>query len=189
MNALTDFGDAAVLLPLSIVILLWMLIHHGRTVSVSWVIAVSLCVGATTLLKIYFYACPPQPNLVSPSGHTSLSVLIYGAIALVIAAEQRGWSRAVIFFSGTGLIVVIAGSRLWLNAHTAPEVAIGIVIGIATLTLFADRYGRSRTEGVSLSPFILLVVIVTAILHGQELRAEAFLHAISNHLHLKSIAC
>ena len=99
MNALTDFGDAAVLLPLSIVILLWMLIHHGRTVSVSWVIAVSLCVGATTLLKIYFYACPPQPNLVSPSGHTSLSVLIYGAIALVIAAEQRGWSRAMILFS------------------------------------------------------------------------------------------
>jgi hypothetical protein len=33
------------------------------------------------------------------------------------------------------------------------------------------------------------VVMVTAILHGQELRAEAFLHAISNHLHLKGIAC
>ena len=33
--------------------------------------------------------------------------------AIVIAAEQRGWSRAVIFFSGTGLIVAIAGSRLW----------------------------------------------------------------------------
>jgi membrane-associated phospholipid phosphatase len=155
MNALTDFGDAAVLLPLSVVILLWMIVHHGRGVSASWVIAVSLCVGATTLLKIYLYACPPQPNLVSPSGHTSLSVLIYGAIALVIATEQRRWSRAVIFFSGTGLIVAIVGSRLWLNAHTAPEVVIGIVIGVATLTLFADRYGRSRTEGVSLSPFIL----------------------------------
>ena len=66
MNALTDFGDAAVLLPLSIVILLWMVIHHGHRISVSWVIAVSLCVGATTLLKIYLYACPPQPNLVRP---------------------------------------------------------------------------------------------------------------------------
>jgi membrane-associated phospholipid phosphatase len=189
MNALTDFGDTAVLLPLSIVILIWMLIHHGRRVSASWVIVVSLCIGTTALLKIYLYACPPQPDLVSPSGHTSLSVLIYGAIALVIAAEQRGWSRAVIFFSGTGLILAIAGSRLWLNAHTAPEVAVGIVIGIATLTLFADRYGRSRTEEVSLRPFILSMVVVTAILHGQELRAEAFLHAISRHLHLKSIAC
>ena len=29
MNALTDFGDAAVLLPLSIVILLWMLYIMG----------------------------------------------------------------------------------------------------------------------------------------------------------------
>ena len=95
----------------------------------------------------------------------------------------------MIFFSGTGLIVAIAGSRLWLNAHTAPEVAIGIIVGIATLTLFAGHYLRSRTEGRPLRPFILSVIVVVAILHGQELRAEALLHAISRHLHLQSDAC
>ena len=189
MSTLTGFGDAAVLLPLSVAILMWLLSNDSRRVVGSWVTAVGLCVAATALLKIYLYACPPASDFVSPSGHSSLSVLIYGAIALVIAAQHSGWLRAVILVTGASLIVAIAGSRLWLNAHSAPEVAVGVVIGIATLTLFADRYGRSRTEGVSLSPFILSVVMVTAILHGQELRAEAFLHAISNHLHLKSITC
>ena len=36
---------------------------------------------------------PSRSDLVSPSGHTSLSTLIYGALALVIAAETRGWQH------------------------------------------------------------------------------------------------
>ena len=189
MTALTDFGDVAVLLPLSVMILVWLQSHESRRVVGSWVIAVSLCVATTALLKIYLYACPPTPNLVSPSGHSSLSVLIYSAIALIIATEQRGWLRAVILVAGVTLIVAIAGSRLRLNAHSAPEVAIGIIVGIATLTLFAGHYLRSRTEGRPLRPFILSVIVVVAILHGQELRAEDLLHAISRHLHLQSDAC
>jgi hypothetical protein len=72
MSALTDFGDAAVLLPLSVVILVWLQSHDSRRIVGSWAIAVSLCVATTALLKIYLYACPPTPNLVSPSGHSSL---------------------------------------------------------------------------------------------------------------------
>lgn len=169
--------------------LVWMLIYQARQVAGSWVVAVGLCIVTTALLKIYLYACPLRPDLISPSGHTSLSVLIYGAIGLIIASEQRGWLRAVIVACGAGLIAAIAGSRLWLDAHTAPEIAVGMVIGVAALTLFAGRYRRCRTEGVSPRPLILSAIVVTAILHGQELRAEALLHAISRHLYLSSIAC
>ena len=96
---------------------------------------------------------------------------------------------AVSLVAGASLILAIAGSRLWLNAHSAPEVAIGIVVGIATLALFADHYLRFRTEGRRLRPLILSVIAVAAVFHGQELRAESLLHAISRHLHLRSIAC
>jgi len=60
MRALTDFGDIAVLLPLSVVILVWLLSDPSRRVVGSWVIAVGLCVATTALLKIYLYACPPR---------------------------------------------------------------------------------------------------------------------------------
>ena len=189
MGALTDFGDGAVLLPLSAVMLTWLLFDNSRRVVGSWVIAVGLCFAATALLKIYLYACPLTPDLVSPSGHSSLSVLIYGAIAVVIAAQHRGWLRVVILVAGASLIVGIAGSRLWLHAHSAPEVAVGVVIGIASLALFTANYVGFRTEGRRLRPFILSVIVVAAIFHGQELRAETFLHAISRHLHIRSIAC
>jgi len=188
MSALTDFGDLAIILPLSLVVFAWLLSHGSRQGAGLWVIAVGLCVGLTALLKVYFYVCPPASDLVSPSGHSSLSVLIYGAIVLVIAAEQRGWLRAVILVSGAILIAGIAASRLWVNAHSVPEVVIGTSIGIATLTLFANGYLRSRTEGKRLRPLIVSTIIVAAVLHGQELRAEALLHGISRYF-LSSSVC
>lgn len=184
MKAFTDFGDTAVLLPLSIVILVWLLSGGLRRVVGSWIIAIGLCIAGTALLKIYMYGRPPAPDLVSPSGHSSLSVLIYGAITLIIAAEQRGCALAATLVAGASWIVAIAGSRLLLRAHSAPEVGIGIIIGVATLTLFTHYYLCSRSEGRRLLPVILSVIVVTAVLHGQELPAEALLQVISRHLHI-----
>jgi hypothetical protein len=109
-------------------------------------------------------------------------------IALIIAAEQRGRVRALILVSGASLILGIAGSRLWVGAHSVPEIVIGISIGIATLTLFANGYLRSRTKGRGLRPLIVSTIIVIAALHGQELRAEALLHGISRYF-LSSRVC
>jgi len=189
MRALTDFGDAAVVLPLSAVMLVWLLWLHPRGAAISWVVAVNFCIAGTALLKILLYVCSPISNLVSPSGHTSLSILIYGALVLVITAEMTGWQRATVLAGGTGLIVGIAGSRLVLNVHSALEVGTGILIGTVALALFASRYLRLRSEGTSLLPLILPAVAVIALLHGHELRAEGFLHAISRYLHLGGEVC
>jgi carbon starvation protein CstA len=85
--------------------------------------------------------------------------------------------------------LAIAGSRLWLNAHSALEFGVGIIIGLITLAFFAGIYRRSLPAGISLRAFILSVIVVIAILHGQELRTEAFLHAISPSWHFTSFAC
>jgi membrane-associated phospholipid phosphatase len=189
MNALTEFGDAAVVLPLSAVMLVWLLWLRAHRAAVSWVVAVSLCIVGTALLKILLYICSPIPDLVSPSGHSSLSVLIYGALVLAIAAERRGWQRATVLSAGAGLIVGIAGSRFVLNVHSALEVGIGVLIGALTLALFASRYLRLRSAQESLRPLILPAIAVITLLHGHELHAEGFLHAISHYLNLGGNAC
>jgi membrane-associated phospholipid phosphatase len=189
LNALTDFGDAAILLPLSTVMLVWLLRFHPHRAAVSWVIAIGLCLAGTALLKILFYGCPPVSNLVSPSGHTSLSMLVYGSIALIVASEARGWQRNTILAAGAALIVGIAGSRLVLNKHTALEVGSGLLIGTVTLPLFARGFLRSRDSEAPLLPLVLLAIAVVAIFYGQELRAESILHAISRYLRVSGNVC
>jgi membrane-associated phospholipid phosphatase len=181
MRVLTDFGDLALLLPLSGVICAWLLSHHPRRVAGSWVVALGSCIVITALLKIYLYAYPRAPDFISPSGHSSLSVLNYGAISLVIAAERKGWLRALSIATAVAFVAAIAGSRLWLSTHSVPEIALGLLIGTATLTLFANQYLRFRKQGTQLRLFVLSVIIAITFLHGQELGAETFLHAISRH--------
>ena len=75
----------------------------------------------------------------SPSGHTSLSTLVYGALALVTATDRAGLRSLLVIGAGAGLILAIEVSRLLLDAHSLPEVGLGIVIGILALALFSHE--------------------------------------------------
>src|SRR6266581_2995082 len=131
MIILTDLGDLAVLLPLAGLVLLWLLTLKPRSAAAWWLTAIVLCVGLTGLSKVYFFACPPGRDLVSPSGHTSFGMLVYGAIAMIVAAEGSNWLRGATLGAGTALIAGIAGSRLILGAHSLAEIALGMAIGFA----------------------------------------------------------
>jgi membrane-associated phospholipid phosphatase len=92
MRAGSEIGDIAVVLPLATVIFGWLLlIRTPRRAAWWWAVAVAFCVSVTAVLEVAFYGCPPAPDLHSPSGHTSLSTVVYGAIALVAATESAGW--------------------------------------------------------------------------------------------------
>ena len=97
----TDFGDLAVLAPLAVAILIWL--RYFSRVAAWWILALSICVGLTALLKIVFYGCPPAGNMHSPSGHASLSTLVYGALALTAAAAWPGFRRVIVIGVGVGL--------------------------------------------------------------------------------------
>ena len=84
--SITNLGDLAVLLPITLVLFIWLLSRPLRLKAVWWAAAVSLCIGGTALLKVIFFVCPPFADLQSPSGHTNLSTLVYGALAMIIAA-------------------------------------------------------------------------------------------------------
>ena len=123
-------------------------------------VSVGLCVGITAVLKIFFYGCPPVSDMRSPSGHTGFSVLVYGGIALVTAVQTRGFCRILAVAIGSALILTIAVSRLVLEIHTLPEVSLGFIIGMLSLTpiwadippvrtstsMAADRHYRNPTN-------------------------------------------
>jgi hypothetical protein len=181
-KALSEFGDAAVLLPLAVVMLVWLVLIGSPRGAVWWTIAVAFCVAFTAILKISFYGCPPIRDLHNPSGHMSLSTLVYGAMTLVSATESVGLRRILTIGGSAGFILATAASRL--VAHSAPEVGLGLLIGVASLTLFAQGYVRCRTTRVSLSRLIVAGGAVMLALHGRELDAEHFLHQIAGYLRI-----
>lgn len=184
LYALTEFGDLAVLMPLATVMLLWLLLMRSPRSAAWWVIAVVFCTGLTAILKVSFYGCPPAPDLHSPSGHTSFSTLVYGAMTLATATQRRGLPRRITIGVGAGFILSIAASRLLLNAHSAPEVGLGLAIGLAALALFGRIHSRCRAK-VWLSPLFVAGGALLLILHGRELDAERVFHEIAGYLRIR----
>jgi membrane-associated phospholipid phosphatase len=189
MNFLTNFGDLTVLLPLSAVMLIWLLSLQLRSSAIWWVVALALCVCLTVLLKIYLYVCQPSTELHSPSGHTSLSTLVYGAIAFVVAAECGHWRRYFAIVIGLGLIASIGLSRVALGSHTPVEIALGFFIGAASLAVFVWGYVRIGVVDVSLRPRLLVSTVLPILLNGTALNAEEMLHSIARYVNAKVPIC
>jgi membrane-associated phospholipid phosphatase len=186
MEILTNFGDAALLLPLSAVVLFWLYFARSAKAAGWWVLALFLCNGATAILKIYFFACPPFPGLHSPSGHTSFSVILYGAMTAFAALDRRRIAqRLAVAAVGGAFVIAIAASRLFLHRHTTVEVLSGLTIGGLSLAFFIARYRRAQgVEGRMLYLFVPALAVLIVV-HGANLNSEDLLHAISEWLGLR----
>ena len=179
MKFLTDFGDLAVLLPLSALLAVW-LMRRSLRAGAWWLAAFMLCAGGTALLKICFVACSPLSELQSPSGHASLATLVYGAIGGIAALRWQGWRRAIILAATASFVLAIALSRVALGHHAPPEVVLGLVIGGGSLALFLRGYDRVPPGSFAFTPLLAASVLVAGALHGHALHAEEMLHAISS---------
>ena len=180
--ALTNFGDLAVLLPITIVVFVWLYYLPAGRDAAWWAMAAALCMGGTALLKILFVMCPPASELQSPSGHTSLSTLVYGALFMLIAMTVEGWLRYAAIGVGAALVLVIALSRIALHTHTMLETGLGLAIGIGALALFASVFHASPQTRTRLRPLLLSVAVLLVLLHGHQLHAEDLLRAIGGYV-------
>ncbi len=189
IQAYTDFADSAVLLPVATLLLVWLWFRQSKAAALWWVAAVALCVGTTVIFKIYFSVCPLGADLHSPSGHTGFGTLVYGALATIVAAESPARQRLLVLAAGAAVILAIGLSRIAVNAHTAVEVAFGFVVGGAALALFTAGYLRHRSAPVALNWLMVTALVLMGVFHGQQLRAEEFLHTLGFHLRQDGMAC
>jgi membrane-associated phospholipid phosphatase len=188
IQIVTHFGDLAIMIPLIVIISAWLLWVRGTITVVWWLIAVALCAGSIAILKIYFFACPLS-ELRSPSGHSSLSTLVYGVLALIVATQWQGWRRIMTVGLGVLLVAAVAFSRILLGAHNWPEVITGLIVGLIALTGFSIFYVRHRTTQGVLWPLLVAAIIVIILFNDQEVQAETLLHQLSVLLHIHQSMC
>lgn len=190
MKFLTDFGDSALLLPLSAVLLVWLLAARRWQAAFWWIVTLAFLGAVMGSLKILFFACPPAPGIVSPSGHTAFSMTVYGCLAAILAADRpvRPMRMAIppVAFA---FAASIAATRVTLHMHTMAEAVIGLAIGIVAVAIFAFGYRRSGAGSRHLAPLLIGVAAVLAILHGNQLNPENDIHALSGLLGIRRLFC
>jgi membrane-associated phospholipid phosphatase len=184
LHALTDFGDSIITLPIAALVLIWFAIWGDRNARLVWLTGLIACGAMTATLKIYFKACPvPGLDLDSPSGHTSMSLYVYGGLILITAAQFAHWRRIGVLMLGGLFILGIALSRAVLEYHSKLEVAIGLVIGAAALALFWLPYRTHRPARMPVWPLWLAALVPIAFLSGRSISAEGLLFRIALYIH------
>lgn len=100
-------------------------------------------VVTVSLLKIIFGRARPsgQLGLVAvtgqsfPSGHATLSVVVYGMIAYTLLScwARQAWQRVLVVWAALLLTLATGLSRVYLGVHYPSDVAAGWAVGVVIL--------------------------------------------------------
>lgn len=182
MQQVTDFGDSAILLPVSALVLAALWLSGARRTAVAWGIAVGLACLVMVALKIGLRPCDRTLilELRNPSGHSAFSAVVYGGLALLVAQHvESRLLRAAIAVLAAGWILLIGVSRVAVHAHTPAEVAVGLAVGAAAVGLFALQQKQLAVPRLFLPVTGLLLVVVLAALHGTKAEAEGLIRRLA----------
>jgi membrane-associated phospholipid phosphatase len=140
-EAVTTLGNGIVLAGIS-AIAVYLLLRRGR-VREALLVALAF-VGAELLsysLKLGFRRDRPfftdplanESTFSFPSGHSTVSLAVYGALAVVLARHLRGRAQIACIGAAALLVSLIGFSRLYLGVHFLTDVLAGFAAGTAWL--------------------------------------------------------
>ncbi len=181
----TDFGDTAVTVPLAGLMVGFLLAARRPRLAIGWGLAILGGASAVAVLKLVLSACDHPLNgfgLSSPSGHTAMSISVYGGFAAVIATTLTRPARAAVIAGTAALIIAIALSRILLNYHSTIEVAVGLAVGIAALAIIVAIVARHPPQRLSLGWLAAGALVVCALFHGTHWPAEQAINRLAGWL-------
>lgn len=164
MVVLTELGDVQVVLPVVLVALGWFIAHRLWRTAIYWLAAVGIAEALVKVIKLTLHRQRPGPlyagveQLSFPSGHATLSVVVYGFLAFLLAAGAPPRLRAFIVSVATVLIGAVASSRLFLGAHWMSDVLAGLSFGTAWIAALAIAYVYQRREPLRTGHFAVVVL-------------------------------
>ena len=150
----TELGDKAVVLPVAAAVLVWLAWRHAWRGAAYWLGGLVFASLFGTLLKLGLHR--PRPMAIYegvsayafPSGHATMSMVLWGLLGVFIAREARpGW-WPWIFGAGATIVSLIAFSRLYLGVHWLSDVLGGLAFGTAWVALLSVAYLRHRPQAI-----------------------------------------
>ncbi len=171
----TELGDGRLLYSFTVLLSLWLLWRKRWRAAMHWLVAVG-CVGLLTQALKAGTAVSRPPLLDTsvlsysfPSGHASLSVAVFGFLAVLMARELRSHWHWIPYTLAVFLVVAIGFSRLYLGAHWLSDVLAGWSLGLAWVALMGIAYRQHPAPPIamrSFAPLSLVALVAGAGLHS-----------------------
>ncbi|PMS19643.1 ATPase [Trinickia dabaoshanensis] len=179
MTAMSELGDAAVVVPVVLVVLSWFVWHRRWRAAIYWLAAVGGAEVIVKLLKLALHRVRPNPfasgaeSFSFPSSHATLAIVTYGFLAFLLCDGQRHRQRTAIVLVTAVAVSLIAASRLYLGVHWVSDVVAGLSFGLAWVTVLAVGYSLRTIEPIGAKRLMVLVALT--------LLAGATLHIVRRH--------
>ncbi|WP_234731809.1 bifunctional DedA family/phosphatase PAP2 family protein [Acidocella facilis] len=174
MVAMTELGDAAVVIPVFLVTLAWLAWRRAWRAAFYGIAAVAGASLFAFLMKITLQYARPTAGFTGwdaysfPSGHVTASTALYGFLVILICREVGARARVLVTLAAALLVGAIAFSRLYLGAHWLSDVTAGLAFGVAWVALLGIVYlqhARREVRAPSLGAAALATLLLAAGLH------------------------
>ena len=162
-------------LPLAMVLAgctAWLLWKKRTTAALHWLAAYASAGLLTWILKITTQIDRPLDYLSGdsfPSAHTSMSIVVFGFMALLIARELPHTRRWLPYFTAGLLIAPIMLSRIYLGAHWFSDVLAGLCVGIFWVALIGIAYDRHPAPRLPVRRLALVAAALVLLTNSWQL--------------------
>ena len=136
----TTLGATPVLIAVTLCAALTLGLRGRWRSAVALVVAYLVTDVTVAVVKLIVSRPRPEENLTDangfsfPSGHSAMSMAVYGCLAFALARACRGGlPRAVVAAAGVGIVVLVGLSRIYLGVHYPTDVVAGWITGAAIL--------------------------------------------------------
>jgi len=201
MVGLSALGDSTVILSVVAGVMLYQLWKRHWQESLYWLSSVGFALAAVAVLKASLHFSRPIDlyngidSYSFPSGHATLSVVVYGYLAMLIATNLPARWHWLSYACGSVLIGGIALSRLYLGAHWLADVAAGIGLGMSWVALLAiarhyhlpqglpqpaSLHQQQTSQGILVVSFLSLLIVGSWHI-SQSMKPDLARYAIQHH--------
>lgn len=157
-----------VMVVMWLAVLTWLIIRRYIWAASHWLAAGILAIGSGTLLRHVIHSARPNgllqipPGWSYPSGHTLMSVTLFGFLAVLLARNWQRDKRWLAYVIAGLLMLCVISSRLYLGGHWLTDVVGGALLGFIIATLCTLSYRRCITP--TIAPISTLSIAFLALL-------------------------